>query len=392
MDKLILALVYAERIRRYFQAHPIRVLTDKPINQIIVRLKKSGRIAKWAIELGEHDIKFKGRNSVKGQILADFLAETSFTEEKETESNESEAAIEEPKTEDMWKLYTDGASSSDGSGADLMLVSPEGKEYTYALRFNFETTNNEADYEALLAGLRIATVLKIKDLSIFIDSQLVANQVKGSIQAKDIIQEVHQGSCGMHAGSQSMVSKIMMLGYYWPSMHVDTKADIQMCEACQIHSSVLRRPKQDMTSITLTWPFSQRGIIIVGPLPTTLGGVRFLVIAIDYFTKWVEVEVINRDIVKGMEHRLGNNHQGWVDEVPQVLWAHRTSPKSNNGETPFSLTYGLEAVVPIEISVETERIKELEVKKNDKRRQEDLDILEERRELLPLEKLITSKI
>ncbi|GJR90762.1 reverse transcriptase domain-containing protein [Tanacetum coccineum] len=104
-------------------------------------------------------------------------------EEKETESNEFEAAIEEPKTEDMWKLYTDGASSSNGSGVDLMLVSPEGKEYTYALRFDFETTNNEADCEALLAGLRIAAVLKIKDLSIFVDSQLVANQVKGLFEA-----------------------------------------------------------------------------------------------------------------------------------------------------------------------------------------------------------------
>ncbi|GJZ21367.1 reverse transcriptase domain-containing protein [Tanacetum coccineum] len=63
---------------------------------------------------------------------------------------------EGPKLENIWKLYTDGASSSDGSGAGLMLISPEGKEYTYALRFKFKTTNNEAEYEALLAGLRIA--------------------------------------------------------------------------------------------------------------------------------------------------------------------------------------------------------------------------------------------
>ncbi|GJR66436.1 reverse transcriptase domain-containing protein [Tanacetum coccineum] len=74
LEKLILALVHAaRRLRRYFQAHPIKVLTDKPIKQILTRLEKSGRIAKWAIELGEHDIKFKGRNSVKGKILADFL-------------------------------------------------------------------------------------------------------------------------------------------------------------------------------------------------------------------------------------------------------------------------------------------------------------------------------
>ncbi|GKB28978.1 hypothetical protein Tco_0868379 [Tanacetum coccineum] len=79
-------------------------MTDKPIKQILARPEKSGRIAKWVIELGEHDIELKGCNSVK-----------------------------EPKSEDMQKLYTDGASSSDSSGAGLMLVSPEGKEYTYAL-------------------------------------------------------------------------------------------------------------------------------------------------------------------------------------------------------------------------------------------------------------------
>nr|GEW65810.1 reverse transcriptase domain-containing protein [Tanacetum cinerariifolium] len=77
LEKLILALVYAARnLRRYFQAHPNQVLSDKPIKQILARLEKSRRIARWAIEVGEHEIKFKGRNLIKGQILADFLAKT----------------------------------------------------------------------------------------------------------------------------------------------------------------------------------------------------------------------------------------------------------------------------------------------------------------------------
>ncbi|GJW76473.1 hypothetical protein Tco_0138155 [Tanacetum coccineum] len=76
---------------------------------------------KWAIELGEHEIEFKGRNPVKGRILADFLAETPSVKGQ-------------PKS--AWKLFTDGASSSHCSGAGLILVSSEGKEYTYALRFS----------------------------------------------------------------------------------------------------------------------------------------------------------------------------------------------------------------------------------------------------------------
>ncbi|GJZ59744.1 hypothetical protein Tco_0615560 [Tanacetum coccineum] len=95
-----------------------------------------GRIAKWAIELGEYEIEFKGRNLIKGQILADFLTETPLTENRGTKNEEVKR--KEPEPENAWKLFTDGASSFDGSGAGLMVVSPEGKEYTYALRFEFK--------------------------------------------------------------------------------------------------------------------------------------------------------------------------------------------------------------------------------------------------------------
>ncbi|GJR47371.1 reverse transcriptase domain-containing protein [Tanacetum coccineum] len=87
-----------------------------------------------------------------------------------------------------------------------------------------------------------------------------------------------------------LVLKIMKIGYYWPSMHIDAKAQIQRCEACQIHSPVLRKPKQEMTSIILACPFSWWGIDIVGPLLMAPGGARFLVVAIDYFTKWVDAK------------------------------------------------------------------------------------------------------
>ena len=90
-----------------------------------------------------------------------------------------------------------------------------------------------------------------------------------------------------------------------------------------------------------------------------------------------QVEVTNRDIINGIERRLGRSHQGWVDELPQVLWAHRTHPKSSHGETPFSLTYGTEAVIPSEINIETERIMNFEVSENEEKLRENLDLLEE---------------
>ncbi|GJZ30715.1 reverse transcriptase domain-containing protein [Tanacetum coccineum] len=147
-----------------------------------LRCKETSKIAKWAIELGEHDIEFKGRNYVKGKILADFLVETLPVEDKKMETKKYEAVNKEQKSKGMWKLYTNVASNSDGSGTNLILISPEGKEYTYTLWFEFKTTNNKAEYEALLAGLQTVEEMEIKDPAIFINSQLVANQVKDHIR------------------------------------------------------------------------------------------------------------------------------------------------------------------------------------------------------------------
>ncbi|GJZ56947.1 reverse transcriptase domain-containing protein [Tanacetum coccineum] len=122
----------------------------------------------------------------KRQVPIYFVSRT-LQGPRDREVKDEEAKRKEPELENAWKLFTDGASNFDGSGASLILVSPEGKEYTYALRFEFETTNNEAEYEALLAGVRIAKEMKVKELTIFIDSQLVANQVKGLFEARQTV-------------------------------------------------------------------------------------------------------------------------------------------------------------------------------------------------------------
>ncbi|GJW32381.1 reverse transcriptase domain-containing protein [Tanacetum coccineum] len=116
----------------------------------------------------------------------------------------------------------------------------------------------------------------------------------------------------------------------------------------------------------------------MGPLPIAPGGARFGI-------PQVVVSDNGKQFAEGTFpvfcQKLGRTHQGWVDELPQVLWAHRTTPKSSNGETPFSLVCGSEAVVPIKISMETKRIKEFKARQNEKKHKEDLDILEEIREI-----------
>nr|GEY05338.1 reverse transcriptase domain-containing protein [Tanacetum cinerariifolium] len=178
MEKLVLSLVFAaKRLRWYFQAHPITVITDQPIKQVMTRPDVAGRLQKWSIMLREHNITYRPRTSVKGQILADFLVEMP--------GDVSQAAPAVVTQEEPWTLFTDGSSCVDGSGAGLILTNPEGVEFTYALRFQFTASNNEAEYEELVAGLWIAARMTVKNVQVNVDSKLVANQVLGTYVAKE---------------------------------------------------------------------------------------------------------------------------------------------------------------------------------------------------------------
>nr|GEV24272.1 reverse transcriptase domain-containing protein [Tanacetum cinerariifolium] len=119
------------------------------------------------------------RTSIKGQILADFIVERA---EDDPQDMLTEA---EEELSDPWTLFTNGSSCVDGSGAGLILTNQEGVKFTYTLRFRLDATNNEAEYEALIAGLRIAEQIGIKNLQAHVDSRLVANQVNGSYNAKE---------------------------------------------------------------------------------------------------------------------------------------------------------------------------------------------------------------
>ncbi|XP_071704922.1 uncharacterized protein [Rutidosis leptorrhynchoides] len=115
----------------------------------------------------------------------------------------------------------------------------------------------------------------------------------GLTQAKEIVQEMHEGACSTHSGYRTIVSRIKRIGYFWPHMYRDTYDLIVNCETCQIHAPVNRSPRRNMIPIHATWPFCKWEIDIVGPLPRGVGNVKFLVVAIDYFTKWVEAKPLS---------------------------------------------------------------------------------------------------
>ncbi|GAV84767.1 rve domain-containing protein/RVT_3 domain-containing protein [Cephalotus follicularis] len=481
----------------------------------------------------------------------------------------------------MWKLSVDGSSCLTGSGAGLVLTSPDGWTLEYALRFNFKATNNEAEWEALIAGLTIAKHLEVQRIEASSDSQQVVGLANGEYEAREdlmikylshfhgmkstfevlrivkvpraenvradqlsklatteeleknqtvlvdyldrptiseagvmdidvpqepswmtpfinwlrnvilledpveerklvyranrfqfldgilykrsfsfpwlrclnpseadyALREVHEGVCGNHTGGRTLSHKLLRQGYYWPTMHQDAIDLVRKCDKCQRNANISRRPSQPLTSITAPWPFAQWGMDFVGPLPLALGQRKFLIVVVDYFTKWVEAEplatitekntksfvwksiicrfgvprtivsdngkqfdcqafrdfckewwiehrlasvaypqsngqteVINREIISGLKKRLEDSKGRWTEELPSVLWAYRTTPRTTTGESPYSLCFGAEAMMPVEIGVQSPRVVHFTEDNNEEGQRCLLDLVEELRD------------
>ncbi|XP_059664260.1 uncharacterized protein LOC132310035 [Cornus florida] len=154
--------------------------------EVLHKPESSGRLMKWSVELKEFDIQYKPRTAVKAQVLADFLAEfTPPEEEKQPQFLTEPGLSEQMGPEVVWDLFVDGSSNVQVSGAGLVLVSPEGESVQYALRFGFKATNNKAEYEALIVGLKVANALGVEQLNMYTDSELVAGQVQAEYEARD---------------------------------------------------------------------------------------------------------------------------------------------------------------------------------------------------------------
>jgi len=163
-QKLVLGVFMASRkLKHYFQEHPIIVVSSAPLSDIIQNREATGRIAKWAIELGAYHIKYEPRTAIKSQALVDFI----------NDWTEFQALPEKPTTK-YWTMHFDGSRQLQGSGAGVVLTSPRGEKFCYVLQLQFTCTNNAAEYEALLHGLRLAREMNISRIQCFGDSDLVS--------------------------------------------------------------------------------------------------------------------------------------------------------------------------------------------------------------------------
>nr|GEU90864.1 reverse transcriptase domain-containing protein [Tanacetum cinerariifolium] len=370
----------------------------------------------------EHDIQYRPRTSVKGQILADFIVERLEDGTPDTPMEDRE------ELPDPWILFTDGSSCVDGSGAGLIIMNPEGMEFTYALRFRFNATNNEAKFETLIASLRIAIQMGIQNLQVNVDSKLVANQVNRIYIAKEssMIRYLEKVKNLANTFKEFSIKKIPR-GENKKANALSKIASTSFAHLSkQVLVEELREKAIDEKEILVvveeeghTWMTPVCEFITKGVLPEEKKKARtvhrkagrYAVINEALYKKsflgpWLrcvgplQANYVLREIHKGScsmhagprsvvakALRSGIDIAGpfpegpdKVEEVSHVLWAHRTMIKSSNGETPFSLTYETEAVIPTEIGMPTLRTSEVDMAKNNEALGISLDLLEEKRE------------
>nr|ABF96190.1 retrotransposon protein, putative, Ty3-gypsy subclass [Oryza sativa Japonica Group] len=537
IQKLLYAVIMTSRkLRHYFQAHRVTVVSSFPLGEVVRNKDVVGRIAKWVVELSQFDVHFVPRTAIKSQVLIDFVADWTMPDNKS--DNQGDNAT--------WTMAFDGALNSQGAGAGFILTSPSGDQFKHAIHLNFRATNNTAEYEGLLAGIRATATLGAKRLIVKGDSELVTNQVhkdykcsnselskylaevrkleknfdgievrhvyrKDNVEPDDLarrasrreplepgtfldmltkpsvkevsgevspntpdisseVTEAERAVADIETTNDWRIPLIKFISseelpeddteaekitrkakiYCMVGNDLYKKAPNGRCEACQFHSKHTKLPAQALQTIPLTWPFSCWGLDILGPFPRGQGGYRFLFVAIDKFTKWIEavptreikadnaikfikgifcryglphciitdnssqfisadfqdyyirlgvkicfasvshpqsngqVERANGIVLQGMKthvyDRLMSHDKRWVEELPSVLWAVRTTPTTSNKETPFFLVYGSEAMLPGELQHQSTRVQKYSDENQEEQRDIDVNLLEEHRE------------
>nr|XP_012466309.1 unnamed protein product [Gossypium raimondii] len=434
------------------------------------------RMARWQILLTEYDIVYVSQKSIKGSAIADFLASRT-TEEYEPLifefPDEDLMCISEKEGESSkgksWKMSFDGASNALGHGIGAVLVSPEGDHYPLTTRLNFFCTNNIAEYEACIMGLRAAIKRKIKILEVHEDSALVIYQIRGdwevrdpklvkyhdlvaelikefykvtfnyfpqeenqladalatlasmfkvnreteimpiqmsiyetpahcfsieeesdgrpwfhdileyiknqrypeqvnendkrtirrmafgfvldgdilykrgkdqvllrcvdAVEARKILEEVHEGICGTHASGFTMARQIMRLGYYWLTVERDC---IGYARKCHKYNALNLNNKM-MKKVCEQFQIKHHNS---SPYRPKMNGA---------------VEAANKNI-KRIIGKMTETYKDWHDKLPFALYAYCTSVRTSTGATPFSLVYGIEAVLPIEVEIPSLRV------------------------------------
>jgi ribonuclease HI len=176
LEKVLYAVLMASRkLRHYFQAYHIIVPSSQPLKDIMRNREATGRIGKWATELNKFSIDYVHRSSIQSHALADFIADWTPGAQEEEASKDAEA----------WTVFCDSSWGTFRAGAAAVLVAPSKVRTCYGVKLDFSCTNNIAEYEALLLGLRKLKAMGIRRAVLKTDSQVFSGHVDKSCKARD---------------------------------------------------------------------------------------------------------------------------------------------------------------------------------------------------------------
>ncbi|XP_074304069.1 uncharacterized protein LOC141638561 [Silene latifolia] len=360
-EKLVLALVTTSyKLRPYFESHTIHIVTNYPLKTIMRKPELSERMTKWS-------------------ALADFIS--NFCPATHAEAEKGMLTLVGDQESGVWTLYIDGASNARGAGVGLVLWSPKGDMIVQVVRCQFKATNNEAEYEALILGMQMALGLKVRNLRMFSDSLLVVNHVNNEYVARDSKMIAYLKI----ATKQKLKFRSFKITQVPRDQNVEEDAlatlgaTFQPVELSNIpitHVLTLTIQKESDQHPSGEVAHAQRPCLRClskeeadavlhdvhsGECGNHAKGQSMSnkILRQGYFWPTMRADVVDHarccDSCQKAALRLEELGEKWADELPLVLWSDRTTPKLATGQTPFSLVYGAEAVIPSEVLVPMHR-------------------------------------
>ncbi|RVW61639.1 Transposon Tf2-11 polyprotein [Vitis vinifera] len=330
--------------RAILYLNPLRYLFDRPT--------LVGPLMRWLVLLTEFDIHYVTQKSIRGSIVVDHLASLPIFDGRVIDDDFPDEDVATVTSLSSWRMYFDGAANHSGYGISVLLISPHGDRIPRSVRLAFsdqhpvmnniiqgEWKTRDAKlrpyhaYLELLVGrfddlrynhlprAQIQFVDALATLASMIDIPADATVCPLLIESRfapayccliddmdiddglpwmlllcldrasvdRVMREVHAGVCRPHMGGHMLARKIMRTSYFWLTIETDCCQFVQKCPQCQIHGNLIHMPPSELHALTSLWPFSVWGIDIIGKIsPKSSSGHEFILVAIDYFTKWVE--------------------------------------------------------------------------------------------------------
>uniref|UniRef100_A0A2N9GGK2 Reverse transcriptase domain-containing protein n=1 Tax=Fagus sylvatica TaxID=28930 RepID=A0A2N9GGK2_FAGSY len=444
VEKTCCALAWASKKLRQYMLYYTTWLVSRmdPIKYIFEKPALTGKIARWQI------------------------TRPSKLELMDSEFPDEDVMIVEEDNQGRWKLYFDGAANAVGSGIGAVLVSPKGQQTPIAVKLGFDCTNNMTEYEACIVGpasrlwnslipyqryiSRLIPKFKYVTFTYtprahnhFADALAtlasLIKLVEGDdvrplrIETRDIpaycvcIEECMNVEAEIDDKPWYYDIKRFIQDREYPSRATENEKKyirrmafqhVQTCHKCQMYQNSKNAPPQYLHTMASPWPFSAWGMDVIGAItPKASNGHEFILVAIDYFTKWVEacsfknvtqvavtryasssrsstttllhtvpkmngaVEAANKNVKKILS-KMTETYKDWHEHLPYALCAYRTSVRTSVGATPYSLVYGMEAVLPVEVEIPSLRIlsqTQLEEAEWAQARYEQLNFIDEKR-------------